>query len=117
MQILFKIILSILFFSVIESACGQNKKLSTEDKILQDSLYKSSKKKVLNFSMKEFDALFFDFFGKKNNPDIILTKQNFINIPFKLQHFLIDLLIYILNKRKLQKKTKKLGFLKTMKII
>lgn len=87
MRILLKIIFSILLLLVVESFHGQNKKLSTEDKIVQDSIYKSTKKKVLNFSMKEFDALFFDFFSKKNNPDVILTKKEFYNYTVQIAAF------------------------------
>ncbi|OUL61458.1 hypothetical protein B8T70_15275, partial [Flavobacterium sp. AJR] len=50
-----------LIFSINASTYAQTKKLSIDDRLLQDSIYKSNKKKVLNFSMKDFDALFFDF--------------------------------------------------------
>ncbi|MBZ4036323.1 hypothetical protein K6T82_16235 [Flavobacterium sp. 17A] len=37
--------------------------------------------------MKEFDALFFDFFSKKNNPDILLTKIEFYNYTVQIATF------------------------------
>jgi hypothetical protein len=67
--------------------CAQTKKLSVDDQLLQDSIYKSNKKKVLNFSMKEFDALFFEFFTRKNNPDIVLSKTEFYSYTVQIATF------------------------------
>ena len=76
-----------LIFTISPNSSAQTKKLSLEDKILQDSLYQKNKKKVLNFSMKEFDALFFEFFTKKNNPDILLTKAEFYDYTVQIAAF------------------------------
>ncbi|KRB54188.1 hypothetical protein ASD98_18100 [Flavobacterium sp. Root186] len=80
----------ILFLSLIFSintACAQTKKLSVDDQLLQDSIYKSNKKKILNFSMKEFDTLFFEFFTRKNDPDVLLTKTQFYNYTVQIATF------------------------------
>jgi hypothetical protein len=81
----------ILSFSLIvlidSNLHAQTKKLSVTDQLIQDSIYKSNKKKVLNFSMKEFDALFFDFFSSKNNPDILLNKIEFYNYTVQIATF------------------------------
>lgn len=80
----------ILFLSLIFSintACAQTKKLSVDDQLLQDSIYKSNKKKILNFSMKEFDILFFEFFTRKNDPDVLLTKTEFYNYTVQIATF------------------------------
>ena len=66
---------------------AQTKKLPIKDQLLQDSIYKSNKKKVLNFSMKDFDALFFDFFNRKNDPDIVLTKVEFYSYTVQIAAF------------------------------
>ena len=66
---------------------AQNKKLSVDDQLLQDSIYKSTKKKVLNFSMKDFDTLFFEYFSRKNNPDTILSKTEFYNYTVQIATF------------------------------
>lgn len=66
---------------------SQNKKLSIDDQLLQDSIYKSNKKKVLNFSMKEFDTLFFEYFSRKNNPDVILSKTEFYTYTVQIATF------------------------------
>lgn len=76
-----------LIFLINSSAYAQNKKLSVDDQLLQDSIYKSNKKKVLNFSMKEFDTLFFEYFSKKNNPDITLSKTEFYNYTVQIAAF------------------------------
>lgn len=80
----------ILFLSLLSigtSAFAQSKKISIDDQLLQDSIYKSTKKKVLNFSMKEFDALFFDFFTRKNDPDTVLSKVDFYNYTVQIATF------------------------------
>ncbi|TPG32615.1 hypothetical protein EAH81_25350 [Flavobacterium pectinovorum] len=66
---------------------AQSKKLSIDDQLLQDSIYKSNKKKVLNFSMKEFDVLFFEYFKRKNDPNIVLTKTEFYNYTVQIATF------------------------------
>lgn len=76
-----------LIFSISTSTYAQTKKLSIDDRLLQDSIYKSNKKKVLNFSMKDFDALFFDFFKSKSNPDVVLTKTQFYNYTVQIATF------------------------------
>jgi hypothetical protein len=44
---------------------------------------------VLNYSLKEFDALFFEFFDKKSNPSL-LTKQEFYTYTIQIAIFQID---------------------------
>jgi hypothetical protein len=80
----------ILFLSLIFSittTCAQTQKLSVDDQLLQDSIYKSNKKKILNFSMKEFDTLFFEFFTRKNDPAVLLTKTEFYNYTVQIATF------------------------------
>lgn len=81
------IIFCSLILAINSYTYGQTKKLSVNDQLLQDSIYKSNKKKVLNFSMKEFDALFFEYFTRKNNPDIILSKTEFYNYTVQIATF------------------------------
>ncbi|MBF4466763.1 hypothetical protein [Flavobacterium sp. LC2016-12] len=76
-----------LIFSINNIAYAQVKKLAVDDQILQDSIYKSNKKKVLNFSMKEFDELFFEYFNRKNDPNITLTKTEFYNYTVQIATF------------------------------
>ncbi|RKR09820.1 hypothetical protein C8C83_1471 [Flavobacterium sp. 90] len=88
MRCFFKLILFILLiFSISNTMHAQSKKLSIDDQLLQDSIYKSNKKKVLNFSMKEFDTLFFEYFTHKNDPNVVLTKPEFYNYTVQIATF------------------------------
>jgi len=88
MSSVFKLFLICSLILIINNdAYAQNKKLSVDDQLLQDSIYKSNKKKVLNFSMKEFDALFFEYFSRKNNPDTILSKTEFYTYTVQIATF------------------------------
>jgi hypothetical protein len=40
--------------------------------------------------LKEFDALFFEFFDKKSNPSLLLTKQEFYTYTIQIAIFQID---------------------------
>ncbi|SFD30043.1 hypothetical protein [Flavobacterium phragmitis] len=77
----------LLVFSIGENTFAQSKKLSVDDKLLQDSLYNGNKKKAMNFSMKDFDKLFFEFFNKKNDPDVVLTKTEFYTYTVQIAAF------------------------------
>lgn len=81
----------ILCFSLIllinSNMHAQTKKISVNDQLVQDSIYKSTKKKVLNFSMKDFDSLFFEYFNRKNDPNIILSKIEFYNYTVRIATF------------------------------
>lgn len=88
MRRLLQIALFTLLINLINNnAYAQNKKLSVQDKLIQDSIYKSNKKKVLNFSMKDFDKLFFEYFNRKNDPNVVLTKKDFYNYTVQIAAF------------------------------
>lgn len=52
----------------LEPLNAQEKTTHSNDALLKEALYKENKAKVLNYSMKEFDTLFFEFSGKKQIP-------------------------------------------------
>lgn len=88
MRRLLQIALFTLLINLINNnAYAQNKKLSVQDQLIQDSIYKSNKKKVLNFSMKDFDKLFFEYFNRKNDPNVVLTKKDFYNYTVQIATF------------------------------
>lgn len=87
MYILLKLSVICLIFAINDVSYAQVKKLSIDDQLLQDSIYKSNKKKVLNFSLKEFDALFLEYFNRKNDPTITLTKTEFYNYTVQIATF------------------------------
>lgn len=80
---------SILFLFLL---CGlgthaQNKTVSAADQLLKESIYNKNRVKVLNFSLKQFDALFFEFSDKKSDPKLILTKEEFYSYTMQIAVF------------------------------
>jgi phosphatidate phosphatase PAH1 len=77
-----------LFFIVFPgSVQAQEKVVNNSDALLKEALYKANKVKVLNFSLKQFDALFFEFFDKKANSSLILTKEEFYKYTIQIAIF------------------------------
>lgn len=79
--------LAILILSMDSNLSAQTQKLSLDDLLLQDSIYKSNKKKVLNFSLKDFDTVFLEYFNRKKDPDIVFTKTEFYTYTVKIATF------------------------------
>jgi hypothetical protein len=75
-----------LFFS-ISSLKAQEKKEVDADMLLKETIYNENRVKVLNFSLKDFDALFFEFFDKKANTDVVLTKQEYYKYTIQIAIF------------------------------
>lgn len=85
---LLQFVLFIFLINLISNTTyAQVKKLSVDDQLIQDSIYKSKKKKVLNFSMKEFDTIFFEYFNRKNDPNVVLTRKDFYNYTVQIATF------------------------------
>ena len=76
-----------MILSIHSNVCAQTQKLPLDDLLMQDSIYKSNKKKVLNFSLKEFDTLFLEFFNRKQDPNIVLTKAEFYTYTVQIATF------------------------------
>jgi phosphatidate phosphatase PAH1 len=66
---------------------AQEKIVNSNDLLLKETIYKENRAKVLNFSLKEFDRLFFEFFDKKSNSNIVLTKEEFYQYTIKIAIF------------------------------
>jgi hypothetical protein len=80
---------SIIFFFTF-SLCAvnaQEKIVKSNDMILKEVIYNENRVKVLNFSMKEFDRLFFEFSDKKSNPNLVLTKEEFYKYTIQIAIF------------------------------
>jgi hypothetical protein len=65
---------------------AQEKSRQSDD-LLKDSLYVVNKVKVLNYSLKQFDHLFFEFSEKKSDSKSILTKSEFYNYTIQIAIF------------------------------
>lgn len=77
-------LVSMLFIILfLNSALAQDK----GDVNLKEKIYNENKAKVLNFSMKDFDRLFFEFLDKKAMPDLILTKEEFYKYTIQIAAF------------------------------
>ncbi|MDI5889360.1 hypothetical protein [Flavobacterium yafengii] len=80
---------SIIFFFTF-SFCAvnaQEKTVKSNDMNLKEAIYNENRVKVLNFSMKEFDRLFFEFSDKKSNPNLVLTKEKFYKYTIQIAIF------------------------------
>jgi hypothetical protein len=79
------IILGLLVSSTATFA--QGKKANNADDFLKDSIYNANKTKVLNYSMGDFEKLFFEFNDKKFDQNILLTKEEFYTYTVKIAAF------------------------------
>ncbi|MGQ7945604.1 hypothetical protein [Flavobacterium sp. WC2509] len=77
----------LVFFFFGHSFYAQEKKGNTTDDALKETIYNSNKKAVLNYSMKDFEQLFFEFNNKKSSPNVILTKEEFYTYTVKIAIF------------------------------
>ena len=82
-----KIILILTFSLFLNSLYAQEKKVNSADDLLKETIYNANKKVVTNFTMKDFDALFFEFFEKKSNDSLLLTKEEFYTYTIKIAIF------------------------------
>lgn len=82
-----KIVLFLAILFISSSSYAQQSQPKTADDVLKEQIYNANKKVVVNYSMKDFDALFFEFSDKKSNPNIILTKEEFYNYTIKIAAF------------------------------
>lgn len=81
-------IISLLFcLCFFNITFAQDKNNLNSDELLKEKIYKENSEKVLRFSLKEFDLLFFEFSDKKGMPDLILTKEEFYSYTIKIAAF------------------------------
>ena len=82
-----KIIIILGFLVSLTSTFAQEKKENSADDLLKHSIYNENKTKVLNYSMGDFEKLFFEFNDKKFDPNILLTKEEFYTYTVKIAAF------------------------------
>lgn len=80
---------SIIFFFTFSfwTVNAQEKNVKSNDMSLKEIIYNENRVKVLNFSMKEFDRLFFEFSAKKSNPNLVLTREEFYKYTIQIAIF------------------------------
>ena len=88
-QVQFNIALSIIVFFTCSywTIHAQEIKITDKDMSIKEIIYNENRVRVLNYSLKEFDALFFEFFDKKSNPSLLLTKQEFYTYTIQIAIF------------------------------
>ncbi|MBP6182751.1 hypothetical protein [Flavobacterium sp.] len=103
-----------LFFMVsLGFIRAQEKAVNNSDVILKEAIYNANKVKVLNFSLKEFDVLFFEFFDKKNNPNLVLTKEEFYKYTIQIAIFSDRLAALYPDQKEIAAENKKKWFAET----
>lgn len=82
-----KYILMLLLLFFINAIQAQEKSIAITDSALKESIYNQYKNEVLNYSMKEFEHLFFEFSDKKHEANVVLTKEEFYTYTVKIATF------------------------------
>ena len=102
-----------MFLLVLFSMVGlyaQESKSNTADNLLKERIYNQSKRKIMNFSMKQFDALFFEFFNKKAKVDLVLSKEEFYNYTIQIAIFSDRLAALYPDQKQIAEESKKKWF-------
>jgi hypothetical protein len=76
-----------LYFALSFGTMIAQEKSRHSDDLLKDSIYVVNKVKVLNYSLKQFGHLFFEFSDKKSDSKSILTKLEFYNYTIQIAIF------------------------------
>ena len=103
---------SIVFFFTFSfwAVNAQEKNVKSNDMLLKEAIYNENRVKVLNFSLKEFDALFFEFFDKKSNPNLVLTKEEFYKYTIQIAIFSDRLVALYPDQKEMAAENKKKWF-------
>lgn len=89
---------SLLLLLVSLAINAQIETKSTDD-LYKEKIYENCKKKIINYSLKDFDALFFEFFTKQNSASLTLTKEEYYNYTVQIAAF-SDRLAFLYPNRK-----------------
>lgn len=82
-----KIFLVFVVLASLNSLFAQEKKSNSADDVLKETIYNENKTKVLNYSMKDFEKLFFEFSNKKFDTNLTLSKEEFYTYTVKIAIF------------------------------
>ena len=96
-----------LFYQTVSA---QEIHVTDNDTLLKEEIYNENRVKVLNFSLKEFDALFFEFFNKKANPNLVLTKVEFYTYTVQIAIFSDRLVALYPDQKEMAAENKKKWF-------
>ncbi|MFV8374449.1 hypothetical protein [Flavobacterium sp. LB1P62] len=109
------LVFSIGLFFMVSPEClqAQEKTVNTADALLKETLYNANKVKVSNFSLKQFDTLFFEFFDKKTNPNLVLSKEEFYKYTIQIAIFSDRLAALYPDQKEIAAENKKKWFAET----
>ena len=93
-----------------QTVSAQEIHVTDNDTLLKEEIYNENRVKVLNFSLKEFDALFFFFFNKKANPNLVLTKVEFYTYTVQIAIFSDRLVALYPDQKEMAAENKKKWF-------
>ena len=93
-----------------QTVSAQEIHVTDNDTLLKEEIYNENRVKVLNFSLKEFDALFFEFFNKKANPNLVLTKEDFYKYTIQIAIFSDRLVALYPDQKEMAAENKKKWF-------
>lgn len=82
-----KTIAFLIVLFLCKASYAQQPVAKSADDVLKEQIYNANKKVVANYSLKDFDALFFEFSNKKASKTEILTKEEFYNYTIKIAAF------------------------------
>lgn len=99
----------LFFFTLVvfKATFAQEQKVQSADDLMKESIYKANKTKVLNYSMKDFEKLFFEFSEKKFDPNILLTKEEFYTYTVKIAIYSDRLAVLYPDKKEVAEASKK----------
>ncbi len=106
-------VFSLLIFCIAPNAFGQDNTTKDPDIAMKETLYTKYKKKVLAFDKNDFDSLFFEFFQKKNDNTITLSKEEFYTYTIKIAIYSEKLGLLYKSEKDQAQKTKQEWFNKS----
>ena len=77
---------------------------------MKKAIYNENRVKVLNFSLKEFDELSFEYFDKKSSLSLILTKEGYYKDTIQIATFSDRLAVLDSDQKEIAAENKKKWF-------
>ena len=100
-----------IFFTLsFYSVNAHEKNESGKNLLLKEKIYNADRAKVLDFSSKECDALFFEYLDKKSGLSLILTKEEYYKDMIQITTFSDRLTVLDSGQKKIAIENKKKWF-------
>ena len=109
MKRFFQVVAVIFLILSFELSFGQENSLK-EDLALKETLFKKYKREAQAFSKNDFDALFFEFFRKQKDENLVMTKEEFYTYTIKIAAYSEKLGLLYKDKKEESQRTKQEWF-------